>query len=105
MGAILPTLRRAVREKSAREAARNEGGMTMGIRIDHPSGRVMVRGEKPQPVRESDQAWKNLESRVLAAAIVMRGGDVGAKINEVERMQSLAEDLYAALQREDEGDE
>ena len=35
----------------------------------------------------------------------MRGGDVGAKINEVERMQSLAEDLYAALQREDEGDE
>ena len=61
----------------------------MGIRIDHPSGRVMVRGEKPQPVRESDRAWKNLESRVLAAAIVMRGGDVGAKINEVERMQSL----------------
>ena len=91
----------------------------MGIRIDHPSGRVMLlsaarslllhrrlrTGEKPQPVRESDRAWKNLESRVLAAAIVMRGGDVGAKINEVERMQSLAEDLYAALQREDEGDE
>lgn len=74
----------------------------MGIRIDHPSGRVMVRGEEPRPVRKSDQAWKNLESRVLAAATVMRGDDVGAKMHEVDRVMTLAEDLRAILEREDE---
>ncbi len=53
--------------------------------------------------KKSDRIWSSLEASVSAAAAVMRGDDVGAKMSAVSSLQSLAEDLQSALQREDEG--
>jgi hypothetical protein len=53
----------------------------------------------------SERKWSELESSVFSAAAVMRSTDIAAKMVMVSHLQSLAEDLQRALEREDEGDE
>jgi hypothetical protein len=67
--------------------------------MDKPLSKVAVTQLK------SDRIWADLERTTRSVDQVMRGSDVGAKMTAVGRLQSLGEDLYAALQDEDEGDE
>jgi hypothetical protein len=53
-------------------------------------------------VNESNRRWVDLEREVFSGAAVMRGADVGAKLSVAHRLQTLAEDLQSALEREDE---
>jgi len=55
-------------------------------------------------MKASDRKWSALETSVCDTSAVMRGEDVGAKMNAVSHLQSMLEELQLVLQREDEGE-
>ena len=69
----------------------------------HKETSAMNGGSPPSPAqRESERRWSTLEREVFFGAAVMRGSDVGAKMSIASRLQTLAEDLQSALERDDE---